>query len=88
MRRSRLPSVNAGRRSLNREPQEGECSVALPQSGLVPKQPNDGFVRIGGDVVSHLDVLKPALSNGDPSDGATDAKKATKQMSLELDHWW
>jgi hypothetical protein len=84
---SRLPTVDAGRRGVNREAQEGECSVALPQSGLVPKQPSDGFVRIGGDVVFHLDVLKLPLANGDASDGGA-GEKTKKQMSLDLDDWW
>jgi hypothetical protein len=72
---------------VNRAAQEGECSVALPQSGLVPKQPNDGFVRIGGAVVFHLDVLKSPLPKGDAS-GGTPGANPKKQMLLDLDDLW
>lgn len=52
-----------------------------------PKRESDGFVRLGVDVVFHLDVLKSPLPKGNVSDGAHSAN-AKKQMSLELDDLW
>lgn len=54
------------------------------ENDLVARRPNDGIVRIGVDVVVHIDVLKSPLPKGDASDGATGAN-TKKQMSLDLD---
>jgi hypothetical protein len=72
---------------VNRVAEEPVSSIAIPKSAEAPKQGNDGFVRIGVDVIFHLDVLKPPLPKGNVSDGARGAN-AKKQMSLELDDWW
>jgi hypothetical protein len=45
-------------------------SVAIPKSAEGSKRESDGFVRIGVDVIFHLDVLKPSLPKGDASDVA------------------
>jgi hypothetical protein len=66
---------------------ESVGSLTIPKSAVSPKRENDGFVRIGVDVVFHLDVLKPLL----PKNHASDAAPGTvtkKQMSLELDDGW
>jgi hypothetical protein len=62
-------------------------SIAIPKNAEGSRRANDGFVRICGDVIFHLDVLKPPLPKANVSDGAPGAN-ATKQMSLELDDWW
>jgi hypothetical protein len=72
---------------VNRVAQEGEGSGAIPSGGRAPEQGSDGFVRIGVDVVFHLDVLKPPLPNGDASGGVPGAG-TKKQMSLDLDDLW
>lgn len=61
-------------------------SIAIPKIAESPKRENDGFVRLGEDVVFHPDVLKPPLPKGDVPDGAPGAN-TKKQMSLELDDW-
>ncbi|CAB3780257.1 hypothetical protein [Paraburkholderia caffeinilytica] len=62
-------------------------SIAIPKIAESPKQENDGFVRLGVDLVFHLDVLKPWMPKAAVSDGASGAN-TKKQMSLELDDWW
>ncbi|KAE8754028.1 hypothetical protein FSO04_42030 [Paraburkholderia madseniana] len=57
------------------------------ENDLVARRPNDGIVRIGVDVVVHIDVLKSPLPKGDASDGAAGAN-TKKQMSLDLDDLW
>jgi hypothetical protein len=59
-------------------------SIAIPKSALDPKREKDGFVRLGVDVVFHLDVLKLTLRNGDACNAPCNAK-AKKQMSLDLE---
>jgi hypothetical protein len=66
---------------------ESVGSITIPKSAEGPKQGNDGFVRLGVDVVFHLDVLKPPLPKGNVSDSAP-GTNAKKQMSLELDDGW
>ena len=72
---------------MNRTVRKGEGSVADPENGPGPNQPDDGFVQICGDVVFHLDVLKLTLRKGDASDAPFNAK-AKKQMSLDLENLW
>ncbi|WP_035553150.1 MULTISPECIES: hypothetical protein [Burkholderiaceae] len=62
-------------------------SITIPKSAEGSKRENDGFVRLGMDVVFHPDVLKPPMPKGNVSDGAPGAS-TRKQMSLELDDWW
>lgn len=62
-------------------------SVAIPKSAEVSKPENDGFVRIGVEVVFHLDVLKPWMPKADEY-GDAYGVNTKKQMSLELDDWW
>ena len=50
----------------------------------IPKRENDGFVRLGVNVVFHPDVLKPPSPKGDASDRASRAI-TRKQMSLDLE---
>jgi hypothetical protein len=59
-------------------------SITIPKSAEGSKRENDGFVRLGVDVVFHLDVLKRPSRRGDVSSGAPDAN-TKKQMPLELD---
>jgi hypothetical protein len=87
VRHGGLSSLDAGRRSVNRGAEELAGSIAIPKSAEGSKRENDGFVRLGVDVVFHLDVLKPPLPKGNVSDGAPGAN-AKKQMSLELDDGW
>ena len=72
---------------MNRVGDEVAGSSAIPKSAEGSKRENDGFVRIGVDVVFHLDVLKPLLPMGDASGGAAGAN-TKKQMSLDLDDLW
>ena len=69
---------------MNEVAQGIEGNVAIPKRGHGPKQANDGFVRIGVDVVFHPDVLKPPLPKGDASDGAP-GTNTREQMSLDLE---
>jgi hypothetical protein len=48
----------------------GRGDVAHKGNGFGTMQPNDGFVRTGGDVVFHLEVLKLALPKGDVSNAS------------------
>jgi hypothetical protein len=66
---------------------EPVCSITIPKIAEGSKRENDGFVRLGVDVVFHLDVLKPSLPKGNVSAGAPGAN-TRKQMSLELEDWW
>ena len=54
---------------MNRVAEEVVGSIAIPQSVEGPKRENDGFVRLGVDVVFHPDVLKPPLPKGNVSEG-------------------
>ncbi|MGF7000147.1 hypothetical protein [Paraburkholderia sp. GAS32] len=72
---------------MNRVAEEVPGSVAIPKRAEVSKRENDGFVRIGVEVVFHLDVLKPWMPKADVSDDASGVNMK-KQMSLELDDWW
>jgi hypothetical protein len=63
-------------------------SVAIPKSAEGSKRESDGFVRIGVDVIFHLDVLKPPLPKGDASDRAPAGASTRKQMSLDPDDLW
>jgi hypothetical protein len=71
---------------VNRGAEELAGSIAIPKAAEGPKQGNDGFVRLGLDVVFHLDVLKPPLPKRSVCDG-TPGADTKKQMSLELDDW-
>ncbi len=71
---------------MNSGAEEVVGSIAIPNIAESPKRESDGFVRLGVDVVFHLDVLKPPSPKGNVSDGAPGAN-AKKQMSLELDDW-
>jgi hypothetical protein len=72
---------------MSRTAPAGEMGDAIPTTGHAPRPQPDGFVRIGGGVVFHLDVLKVTLPEGDASDGAAGAN-AKKQVSLDLDDLW
>jgi hypothetical protein len=72
---------------VNRGAEEPVGSITIPKIAGCPKRENDGFVRLGVNLVFHLDVLKPPLPKRHVSDGAPGAN-AKKQMSLELDDWW
>ena len=61
-------------------------SITIPKSAEGSKRENDGFVRIGVDVVFHPDVLKPRLPKGDVFDGVAGAD-TKNQMPLDRDHW-
>jgi hypothetical protein len=69
---------------MNRGTEELVGKTTVPKIDESPKQENDGFVRLGVDVVFHLDVLKRPSRRGDVSSGAPDAN-TKKQMPLELD---
>jgi hypothetical protein len=71
---------------VNRRADEPVGSIAIQKIAGRPKRGNDGFVRLGVDVVFHLDVLKPPSPKGNVSDVAPGANAKT-QMSLELDDW-
>lgn len=68
---------------MNRVAEEVAGSIAIPKGAKGSKRGNDGLVRICGDVVFHLDVLKVTLRNGDASDAPSNSK-AKKQTSLNL----
>jgi hypothetical protein len=59
-------------------------STAIPESGRHPRHENDGFVRIGVDMILHLDELKATLPKEDAS-GEAFSTSTTKQMSLDLE---
>ncbi|MFM0349074.1 hypothetical protein [Paraburkholderia sp. RL17-347-BIC-D] len=61
--------------------------IDIPKGAEDSKRENVGFVRICGEVVFHLDVLKVTLRNGDASDAPFNAK-AKKQMSPNLKDLW
>jgi hypothetical protein len=67
--------------------QEIEGSIAIPESGRHPRHENDGFVRIGVDMILHLDVLKATLAKEDAS-GEAFSSSTSKQMSLDLEDLW
>lgn len=72
---------------MNREAQEGERSVAPPESAFTTNRPHACFVRICVDVVFHFDVLKPTSPEGEAS-GGRPGDKTKNQMSLDLDDLW
>ncbi|NPT46392.1 hypothetical protein GNZ12_34715 [Paraburkholderia sp. 1N] len=72
---------------MNSVAEEVVGSIAVPKSTEGSKRGNDGFVRICGDVIFHLDVLKLTLPKGDAS-GAPVNAKVKKQMSLDLEDLW
>ncbi|MEZ0606557.1 hypothetical protein ACAX43_31190 [Paraburkholderia sp. IW21] len=72
---------------MNRTPQEGNGSLPFPRPGNGLEQENDGFVRIGVDVVFHPDVLKTTVAKGRCTRRQSCAS-TKKPMSLELDDWW
>ena len=87
VRHGGLSALDAGGRRVNRVAEEVVGSIAIPKSAEGSKRGNDGFVRISGDVVFHLDVLKLTLRKGDASDTPLIAR-AKKQMSLNLEDLW
>jgi hypothetical protein len=87
VRRGGLSSLDAGGRCVTRVAEEVVGSIAIPKSADGSKRGNDGFVRIGVDVVFHPDVLKPPLPKGDASDRGPGAS-TRKQMSLDPDDLW
>ncbi|MFL9862209.1 hypothetical protein PQR72_41930 [Paraburkholderia madseniana] len=64
--------------------QEAKGNIAVSKNDQATKFQNDDFVRIGMDAVFHLDVLKPALPEGETGNGPPDAG-SKKQMTLDLD---
>jgi hypothetical protein len=87
VRHGRLSSLDASGRCVNRVAEEVVGSIAIPKNAEGSKQGNDCFVRICGDAVFHLDVLKLTLRKGDAFDAPFNAK-AKKQMSLNLEDFW
>ena len=72
---------------MKRVAQEIGSGIASPESGNYGRAKNDGFVRIGVDMILNLEILKAALPKEDASDGASGAG-ATRQISLDLEDWW
>ena len=87
VRHGGLSSLDAGGRCVNRGAEELVGSITIQKNAEDSTRGNDDFVRICGDVVFHLDVLKPPLPKGSVSDSAPGANPK-KPMSLELDDWW
>lgn len=72
---------------MNRGVGESFGSLTIPKSAVSPRRENEGFVRIGVDVIFHRYVLKPTLPKNHASDAAT-GTVTKKQISLELDDGW
>jgi hypothetical protein len=68
---------------VNREAQNGEGSLAIPESDHRSKQEHAGIVWISVAVVFHVEVLKPKLPERCASGGPA-AARTKMQMSLDL----